>query len=137
MMATASTGAMEIVNGGMFGGMEAMGPALIWCSFADAGSAERAAGQLLDEGLVACANILPPMRSLYRWRGERGAGVETGVLFKTNAALLERATGRLAELHPYDEPAILGWRTDHASPATAAWLAELAGAMLQELPDGA
>ena len=36
--------------------------ALIWSPFADEASAAVAASQLLDEGLVACANILPPMR---------------------------------------------------------------------------
>ena len=102
-----------------------LGPALIWCPFADAESAAEIAGRLLDEGLIACANILPPMRSLYRWRGERGEDVEIGVLFKTDAALLDRATQRLSELHPYDTPAILGWKADAASPATAGWLAEL------------
>jgi periplasmic divalent cation tolerance protein len=112
-----------------------LGPALIWCPFADPDSAAQIAGRLLDEGLVACANILPPMRSLYRWRGERGEGIEAGVLFKTDAALLDRAMQRLAEMHPYDTPAILGWRADAASPATAGWLGELVGAGRQ--PHGA
>lgn len=102
--------------------------ALIWSPFADTASAEAAAGRLLDEGLVACANILPPMRSLYLWQGERGEGVEVGVLFKTDASLLDRATARLAEIHPYETPAVLGWHADSAAPATAAWLGQLAGA---------
>ena len=41
---------------------------------------------LLDERLIACANILPAMRSLYVWHGERGEASEVGVLFKTDAA---------------------------------------------------
>jgi periplasmic divalent cation tolerance protein len=100
--------------------------ALIWCPFADAASAEAAARQLLDEGLVACANILPPMRSLFVWNGERGEAVEVGVLLKTDGALLERATARLAEIHPYDTPAVLGWRADVAAAPTARWLGALA-----------
>jgi len=101
------------------------GPALIWSPFADLDSAAQAAGRLLDEGLIACANILPPMRSLYCWQGERGEAEEVGVLFKTDAALLDRATERLAELHPYDNPAVLGWKVDAATPATAGWLGAL------------
>jgi periplasmic divalent cation tolerance protein len=96
--------------------------ALIWCPFADEASAEAAAQQLLDERLVACANILPPMRSLYAWQGERGEALEVGVLFKTDASALDRATARLAEIHPYDTPAVLGWRTDTAARPTAEWL---------------
>ena len=99
--------------------------ALIWCPFADEASAEAAARQLLDERLIACANILPPMRSLFVWQGERGEAVEVGVLFKTDAALLDRATARLAEIHPYDTPAVLGWRADTAARPTAEWLRTL------------
>ena len=96
--------------------------AMIWCPFADEASAAAAAAQLLDERLIACANILPPMRSLYTWQGERGEATEVGVLFKTDASALDRATARLAEIHPYDTPAVLGWRADTAAKATAEWL---------------
>ena len=99
--------------------------ALIWSPFADEASAEAAANQLLDEGLVACANILPPMRSLYVWRGKRGEAAEVGVLFKTDASLLDEASARLAEIHPYETPAVVGWLADATAPATAAWLREL------------
>ena len=99
--------------------------ALIWCPFADEDSAAAAAAQLIDERLVACANIFPPMRSLYLWQGERGEARECGVLFKTDAALLDRATARLAEIHPYDTPAVIGWRADTAARPTAEWLGSL------------
>jgi periplasmic divalent cation tolerance protein len=115
--------------------VSASGPALIWCPFADADGAAKVAECLLDEGLIACANILPPMRSLYCWRGERGESAEVGVLFKTDAALLDRATERLAAIHPYDTPAVLGWKVDAANLATAGWLGELVGGARQS--DGA
>lgn len=101
------------------------GAALIWSPFADQASAEAAAATLLDEGLIACANILPAVRSLYIWQGERGEGHECGVLFKTNAKLLDAAVARLADIHPYDTPAISGWQCDAAAPATLAWLGAL------------
>jgi periplasmic divalent cation tolerance protein len=100
-------------------------PALIWSPLPDRETAERIAATLLDEALVACANIIGGMTSLFVWKGERGRDEEVGVLFKTNAAVLDRAIARLGELHPYDEPAILGWRCDAAAPDTAAWLASL------------
>jgi periplasmic divalent cation tolerance protein len=101
------------------------GPALIWCPFPDAGTASAAAKVLLGERLIACANILPAILSLFEWNGAREEASETGVILKTDAALLDRAIARLGELHPYDEPAILGWRCDAAAPGTAAWLAAL------------
>lgn len=105
--------------------MNALGPALIWCPFPDQAAAATVASALLDEGLIACANMLPEMQSLFSWNGERGESRETGVLLKTDAALLDKAIARLGELHPYEEPAILGWRCDAALPATTAWLGGL------------
>lgn len=99
--------------------------ALVWCPFPDADSAAGAAGHLLDERLVACVNVLPAMRSLYLWQGQRGEAQEAGALFKTDAALLDRVVSRLAELHPYQDPAILAWHCDAAAPGTAAWLGGL------------
>ena len=101
------------------------GPALIWCPFPDSAVAATVCSVLLDEGLIACANMMPGMHSLFSWNGERGEARETGTLLKTDAALLDKAIARLGELHPYDEPAILGWRCDAALPATAAWLGGL------------
>jgi periplasmic divalent cation tolerance protein len=96
--------------------------ALIWCPFPDRSVAEAVSVEMLDERLVACANILSPVRSLFLWQGERGTAEETGVLFKTEAATLDRAVARLAELHPYDCPAIAGWRCDATTPAVLEWL---------------
>lgn len=107
--------------------MKAEGPALIWCPFPSREAAETAASALLEERLIACANILPGMLSLYEWQGERGEDEESGALFKTDAALLDRAVTRIGELHPYEQPTIIGWRCDAASAQTSAWLAALLG----------
>ncbi|WP_305097612.1 divalent-cation tolerance protein CutA [Croceibacterium aestuarii] len=105
-----------------------MSAALLWSAFADEDSAAATAGALLDEGLVACANILPGVRSLFVWQGERSEARECAVLFKTDASLLDRACARLAELHPYETPAVSGWHADATPGATAAWLGELVAA---------
>ncbi|MPS67483.1 divalent-cation tolerance protein CutA [Novosphingobium aerophilum] len=98
-------------------------PALIWCPFPDEESALASANILLDEGLVACANLLPGMTSIFVWNGRKDSAREHGLLLKTNAGLLDAATARLADIHPYDEPAVLGWRCDAAATGTVAWLA--------------
>jgi len=80
---------------------------------------------LLDEKLIACANVFPEITALFDWNGERAQAEETGVLLKTNIAMLEKAVARLDELHPYQAPAILGWRCDSTTPAALAWLGAL------------
>lgn len=99
------------------------GAALVWCPFPDMDSARSAADALLDDGLIACANILGNIESRFVWQGARSVGSEVGVLFKTTAGRLEDAVERLGDLHPYETPAILGWHADAAHPATFAWLA--------------
>lgn len=99
--------------------------ALIWCPFPDADTAKSVASTLLDEKLVACANMLPGIESLFAWDGKRGEAVECGVLFKTHASILGRAVERIEQLHPYDGPAVMGWRCDNVGASTAEWLGAL------------
>lgn len=105
--------------------MTAGGAALIWSPFASADEAAAVARQLLEEQLVACANILPHVTAIFRYAGAVQSAAEVGVLFKTDARLLDRATARLAELHPYVTPAIAGWEATSTPAATREWLAEL------------
>ena len=98
------------------------GAALVWCPFPDADSARAAADALLDDALIACANIMGAIESRFVWDGARATGSEVGVLFKTTAARMEDVIERLGELHPYDTPAILGWLVDETHPATLGWL---------------
>lgn len=102
-----------------------MSAALIWCPFPDRETARRIAGQLLADGLVACANILPEVESLFIWQGKADSAQEVGVIFKTTPAQLEAAIGRIGTLHPYEMPAITGWIADVVHPLTAQWLGGL------------
>ena len=101
--------------------------ALIYTPLPDADTARTIAGTLLDERLIACANILSAIESVFIWNGERGNAHETAVLFKTTQDKLDRAITRLGELHPYETPAIFGAVCDGAHPATLAWLAQQTG----------
>ncbi|MFZ9394638.1 MAG: divalent-cation tolerance protein CutA [Erythrobacter sp.] len=99
--------------------------ALIWCPFPDREAARAAANALLDLKLVGCANLVGPIESIFDWQGARETAEEIGVLFKTDAELLDRAIARLEQIHPYATPAIMGWRCDAAADSTRAWLSLL------------
>lgn len=105
--------------------MNQAGAALIWSPFETQSDAERVARTLVEEGLVACANIVPHLTSIFRYEGQVQQASEVGALFKTDARLLEQATARLAELHPYQTPAICGWKAESAPQETRTWLAAL------------
>ncbi len=102
--------------------------ALVWCPFPDTASARAAADVLLGERLIACANMIPALESRFIWNGEPAQNTETGMLCKTTSECLQMVIKRLGELHPYDTPAIIGWRCDAAHPASMAWLTAQCGA---------
>lgn len=112
--------------------------ALVWCPFPDAASARAAAATLIDEKLIACANILPGITSVFEWQGEVQAAEEVAVLFKTTAQCLDSLVARLGQCHPYDTPAIIGWECDAAHPETLQWLAgqcqDAANATVRQVP---
>jgi len=101
--------------------------ALIWAAFGSLDDAKAAAKSLLEEELIACANVMPAVHSIFCWQGEIGEAQECGALFKTDRRLLQQAVTRLEELHPYESPAIFGWHCDEAGAAAQNWLGELQG----------
>ena len=73
----------------------------------DTDVAGRIANTLVDEKLVACANILPGLRSIYRWEGKRCDEAEVLCLMKTRLDLFPALRDRIATLHPYQVPEII------------------------------
>jgi len=62
---------------------------------------------LLEERLIACANILDPVHSLFWWKGKIEEEKEVLVLMKSQKTLFKKLSKRVAELHSYDLPEIL------------------------------
>ena len=98
------------------------GAAMIWCPFPDTTAAGDAAETLLKEKLIACANIVPMIESVFEWEGAISRSQEAGALFKTTGAQVIDAVNRLRDIHPYDIPAIIAWQCDHTAPVTLDWL---------------
>lgn len=92
----------------------------VYAVFADAAEAERIAETVIAERLAACANILAPCRSIYRWGGAVERADEVPALFKT--ARPTELVARIAALHSYDVPAIVVWPVEAAWPDYAAWV---------------
>jgi periplasmic divalent cation tolerance protein len=69
--------------------------------------AEPFARGLVETGVAACVNVLPPMLSVYRWEGELQSEEEQQVLIKTTSAAVPALWQRIRDLHPYDIPEFL------------------------------
>ena len=77
---------------------------------------------LVDEHLAACANVLPPMTSIYRWKGDVEEDQEQQVVIKTTSNRLSALEARIRELHSYELPEFLVVSTDGGSAAYLAWV---------------
>ena len=84
--------------------------------------AESLVKTLLEEQLIACANILPGMKSFYVWEDEVQHSEEVILLLKApkrNQAIIE---SRVSELHSYDCPCILSFEPNSVNPPFLDWL---------------
>lgn len=68
---------------------------------------EDLATRLVEEGLAACANVLPDVTSIYRWQGRVERDSEALAMVKTAAGLVPELEARVRELHSYDLPEVL------------------------------
>jgi len=95
---------------------------IVFTTFANAEDAARVVRVLVEERLIACGNLLPGARSLYRWEGRIQDQPEVVVLMKTRKQDWTALISRLHELHPYQTPECVAVRIAAGAPAYMAWL---------------
>jgi periplasmic divalent cation tolerance protein len=77
---------------------------------------------LVEEGVVACGNIIPGVTSIYRWQGDVHTDREVLVLFKTTLAQVPELLVRAPALHPYEVPELLVLAVDDGHGPYLTWL---------------
>ena len=82
---------------------------IVYVTASDQSEARRIGRTLVEERLAACANILEPMNSIYRWEGKVQEASEAVLILKTTQARLEALVNRVKALHSYDCPCIEAW----------------------------
>ena len=100
-----------------------MSTLICFCTCPDAATAERIATVLVEERLAACVNILPGVRSIYRWQGAIERADEVLLLVKTVPDRFDGLKVRLLELHPYELPELIAVETDFGHPDYLVWVA--------------
>ncbi|MCH8347447.1 MAG: divalent-cation tolerance protein CutA [Proteobacteria bacterium] len=86
--------------------------------------AENLCRTLVSERLIACGNIIPGVRSIYRYQGKIHEDSEAAVLMKTSAEKAPAAMKRITELHSYDIPAVEVWAVEDAPEPFRKWVLE-------------
>jgi periplasmic divalent cation tolerance protein len=94
-------------------------------------TAERAAEiarAVVEERLAACGNVVPGLRSIYRWQGAVHDEAEALLVLKTTRARFEALRDRVLALHPYEVPEVIALPIEAGSAPYLAWISrETAG----------
>lgn len=79
---------------------------------------------LVNEELVACVQIVPRIRSIYRWKGEVCDEEEQLLIMKTRSDLFPVLSSRIREIHSYEVPEIVSFPIADGLPEYLTWVAE-------------
>ena len=80
---------------------------VVLCTVPDADTGQRIAAHLVEYRLAACVNLLPGLRSVYRWQGQVQTDEEALLMIKARAADYPKLETAILELHPYELPEII------------------------------
>ena len=80
---------------------------IILTNLPDRASALKLAGELVEQRLAACVNVLAECTSIYRWNGKVENAAEVPVLIKTRAQRYDEVAAAIRRLHPYELPEIV------------------------------
>ena len=95
---------------------------VILCTCPDEGVASRLARGLVEGELAACVNILPQIRSIYRWQGSVSDDSEVLMVIKSLASRFDELEAWLLEHHPYDVPEVIALPAENVSAKYLAWI---------------
>lgn len=85
---------------------------------------EKIAGALVEEGLAACCNIIPGIKSVFRWKGKVCKETEVLLMIKSKASIFERLKKRVKKLHSYETPEIIVFSIKDGLKAYLNWIDE-------------
>ena len=97
---------------------------VIFMTCKNAREAGRIARHLLDKHLIACANLIPQVNSIYRWKGKVVAEKECWVILKSSRELLPTLQIEVDKEHSYTFPELIALPVIDGSPNYLNWIAE-------------
>ena len=94
---------------------------IVYVTCKDMDEAKKISRHLIENKLVACANIFP-INSIYSWEGKIKEDNEVVVLLKTRDNNYENIESEIKKLHSYDIPAIYSWTVDKINKDYLTWI---------------
>lgn len=95
---------------------------VVFSTCESAEEAAKVARQLVEARLAACVNVVPSVRSIYRWRGQIEDAGECLLVIKSRRDLFPRLREAIAGMHSYEVPEVLALPVVDGSDSYLAWL---------------
>ncbi len=86
---------------------------------------EKIGETLVKEGLAACTNLVPGVKSIFKWKEELCKEDEVLMLVKSNESLFEELKNRIIDLHSYDVPEVIAIPIAFGSADYLKWMDEV------------
>lgn len=95
---------------------------LLYITAKDKNEALELAHSLVGEELIACANVIDNMTSVYRWQSEVETGEEVILICKTVEANISAIVDYIKRHHSYDLPCVMAFKVDNGNPDFLKWV---------------
>ena len=99
-----------------------MSSLFVYVTCKDDNEARHIAGHLLQEKLIACANIMAPHQSIYEWDRKIEDGTETAMILKTTSENFDNLKEAVCKLHSYDCPCIVALPIEKGHEPFLQWI---------------
>lgn len=97
---------------------------VIFVTAKDQAQADKIAGKLVEEKLIACANIVPGIQSIFRWEGKVDRAQEVLLILKSRRRHFPTIVKRVKALHSYNVPEIIALPIVEGNKDYLKWLTE-------------
>ncbi len=95
---------------------------VVYITTGSVSEAKKIGSTLVEEKLVACSNIISPIRSIYSWKGKICDDKEALMILKTKKKLFKQIVKRVEKLHSYEVPEIIAIPIIEGSSKYLSWL---------------
>lgn len=94
----------------------------LYVTFPNQQIAKKISQMLIKQKLIACANILPKMTSIYMWNNKMESSSECLAILKTTKSKVQKVEGFILEHHPYKTPCVASFDITRMSNPYRQWL---------------
>ncbi|BCX47425.1 divalent-cation tolerance protein CutA [Haloferula helveola] len=100
---------------------------VVLCTFPDEAAARQIGAVLVEKQVAACVNLVPGVRSIFRWKGQIEEDAEVLAVIKTTREGYSSLESAILELHPYDTPEVLAIPVEAGAAGYLKWVGESVG----------